>query len=331
MKKLILAILILHPSFLLSRWSQIATINTPQLNSVIDSTLDCSSEDCFSGAHPIIKANNYNKITADISIDKTEYLERENIVLVMKFKNTSDEEVIVKNFDGNFIHSNIVIKNSGGAQAQYGGLIFSGTGVSRDTFLIGEEKEYRIFLLDNYSMKTVDSYFPSGSVPGLFEAGYYSLQFKGTVDDNQTLESNTINFTVTKPDGKERDALHSLMKIYKMGFKDGWANKVAKYREFIYANPESAYMEQAFMNMATLVIFTNAGYENIFEDSKWFIDKKPNSNVIDYAIHGAEKYLEVNLNDSNQLKNYLNEIVKSYPETRASDLAEKILIEKFKK
>jgi hypothetical protein len=263
-------------------------------------------------------STNSNEIEVRITSDKTNYLEGEMIVMGVYFKNTTNRELSINSDCGNLPYTNF--KFSGDSNdIRYIGAISDCIGKSYLKFDPNEEKSYRIFLLNNYTSNYKSrmrlEYSPA-SVKGLIERGEYNVTFI-----NNNLISNSLNITVTKPSDEDSIALANLIDIYSMVTRGYYVDKISKYRKFIYEFPNNEYIHQAFMNMMVLK-FPHLTDEYTVIDSKWFISMHPNSPVIDYAINTVEKYYN-EINNLNEYKSFLNDIVINYTNSTASNLAQK--------
>ncbi len=260
----------------------------------------------------------FEQLNVNIELDKYTYIEGELIMLNIKFKNVSNENITIKSFNDDFINTNIIIKNSEGNLLNYLGLISTYLETANYTFCPGEEISHRIDVLDNFATSYIR--YQAGSVNGLLTADKYYIQFKKRINEEQFIESNTLIFNVKEPIDKEKIAFDELIKIYSRDFKLDYNEKAESYREFIYKYSYSNYIDQAFKLMLALKGITSNLDEQTLDDCKWFVYNKSNSAVTKDAIECIIMILK-SKERIEELTTLLEQIIEKLPNTKASEIA----------
>lgn len=267
------------------------------------------------------KLSDSTNINVILSLDKNFFLEAEDIILNIKIKNNGLNIDSIKNLDGHSFSTNINLTNSG-SKLPYTGMEMYGPGGDYVHLLPGQEIDFSFDLLNTYGTKKQESIFPSNSV--YLPQGSYNISL---LPNNwlfgKDLHSNNLSFEIKYPTGFENGALIELRELYKLSPSTDLS---LKYREFVYKYPESAYMDQSFVDFLSIRLGEQEKkYSNlIIEDCKWFIGNRPNSSYVKLILKNCIELLEKYESKSNA-EEYLNKVATLYSSAKVGKEALQLL------
>jgi len=258
------------------------------------------------------------------SIEKTEYLEGEPVIINYTLLNTRHTRVTLY-YNCNIlsdIFEQLNLINKEGKKFRYcglfadciGGKLILPPGDSINTDENGING-YAIDLLSGYGYYNLDifSHFPH------LPEGEYTLNFNSRINGKVLVSSNIIFFKIKKPGVKDG---YDKFKVI-----DSMANNFAKYdslNKFVIDYPQSCYLSKVYEDYLFLAKFNKIYPEKIFNVFQNYYKKNPDSWTIG-------KYLRYCADTINKTKgedamiNYLTEIMNKYPGLKLSIAAYNLL------
>ncbi len=260
----------------------------------------------------------FGNFEVNLTFDKNYFLEGENIFCKIKIKNIGTTVDSLKNLSDNTVLQCFKVQNEFNEQS-----IFKGFHplLSHDIYtklLPDEEKHFELELLIAYGIV----FTQNDGIGNYYELppGKYNIQFASSKSImGKEFVSNQSSVNVVSPENNEYEALFEMREIYKI---KSMSVQMKKFREFVYTHPESNYMEQAFYySLGVPALRTYDLYENIINDCKWFIDKKPNSDYIKTVIWVcAETVYKYENGGEKAYEKFLRETINNYPSTKAAQI-----------
>lgn len=263
---------------------------------------------------------NYD-LEINITLEKDYFIVGEDIPLMISFKNNSGKPLTIENFDDNFIRKHFDIVDQNGYKPLYGGSSSIRIKPIYYTFKVDEEKSYSIYLLDDWG-EPVSENLIFGSIPGLIRSGNYTIQYNN-IYHNTKLQSNSISFTINKPDIPNQNTFELLKYFYTIRPTNGYEFKIDEFKNFVFNNITSVYVDQMFRCLLNMELL-NPSDTKVLNDCMKYISLKPDSYITQYAIDGIRYHFEA-LNDSRGLINCLQQIYDSYINSKASSYAKNML------
>lgn len=264
------------------------------------------------GAHPCAA----NGLQLKIDLDKDTFVLREPVWVDLYFVNQGDQDLTLDCLGLCWQRLTVHLVNSEGDTQQYCGYVADGICRAGPTIRPYEPYRYHVNLSQNFGIGALE-YLPP--ILRYFEHDTYTLQMTYT-----GVSSNSIRFEVRSPVGEERLAYSLLKDASRSGFKyyDQEAQQVIDiFQELVSKYPQSAYADLAHYELAGLYGLLGKP-EKTHEYFRKLILNYPNSR---FVLKALPELLRQQPED--QKAEFLRVLIKSQPNTRASDCARKFLEE----
>lgn len=267
--------------------------------------------------------------SANIYLDKFDFIEGENIWINLSIKNLNDRIDSLPFLFHEQLIMDMNIQDKSGKKYNYHGPHGDYFGIQYCIFKPKEEKTYLFEIQSWYGgaytktgWELTTSYFKENEY-------YVNLVFKDLVDTSKTyFKTNTVTFKITKPSGIEEIAYNELKKIYQIPYSDiepKCKNKVDAYLEFILKYPNSVYTEIAMLNSSAAISIFKYKYDDTFiQCGLNFLDKFPNSKINDGVLLDISGAMRYNNKSEKEINVFLSEIGNKYKGTRIEVEAKKI-------
>jgi len=249
-----------------------------------------------------------------ITLNKTQFVEGEEIMINIKFINEGHETDSLININEIEILKGLFIKDSHGNNSDYTGPV--------------ELKEKNIVLnpREEFSISSPLKFYRAHAAVCLFR--YFpkdTYNIKGYYNNGKTfLESNEINFKVIAPFGVENEVFREVLEINKISPIDSAQYIINRYDYLLKNHPSSLYIDEIFLNAIIQRRITSIKYDStLIQDCLWFIEKNPNSKHIDFAINEAAEILYYKYGGKDAAINFLLNLKNSYPNSQISFEAQK--------
>lgn len=260
-------------------------------------------------------------ISLKISMEKTTYVEDEDIFLNFSIKNSGSSIDSLRKL-GSKLTQGIVLKDSKGKSSYFKGIDILTADDPYYKMQPGEERSYETELIDHYGTRS-NNVLIIGTHYDL-PAGEYTVQIVCTKNDyGKNIRSNVLAFSVIAPHDSENTALYELKQIYQLPPTNEQLNR---YRDFSYKYPESIYMDKSFNYYVALTDGKSLNQvKDVIEDCKWFVKRKPNSHYAERSLNVCHDYIVAsNYVGKDDFNEFLDFVKQTYPNTRASKTATKL-------
>ncbi len=257
------------------------------------------------------------KLYIEFSSEKSVYAEQEPIIINFKLINNTGKKVSYIADCDNDIFNRFNLVDDKGIKYKYHGAMTSC--IARIFILKAREileNEYPIYL--GYG---IDSSVLTGRAiySSFMPVGKYTVSFNGRIGLNASAYSNTLAFSIDKPDINDGfDVLKSVLSI-----RDS-SKKSDSLREFIYNYPQSAYMFIAFDEYLKLFPTFEQKNFNMTNVFKYFLSKRNNAWNVRKNVHDIANVINW-LKGDERMISFLVYIVKKYPNSKAGFAAKEIL------
>ena len=272
-----------------------------------------------------IKKQNKDNFTFNISTEKDTFCEGEDVIILLNVKNeNSYPDSLLFMDDDKFIK----IKDENNNTLLFHGPVVTYAGKYFIHFIPNETKEFihdAIFddfgnIIINYNAFILRCYFKSGNYSITYE--YYNY------DTKEKINSNTINISIIKPEGKNDQAFMDLKTLSKITDSTGIDDKfqIDKIFKYLDMNQESVYYPQIFRKYLFIRAFDKIKYNyGVINEVENFL-KIYNNTVIGalsswYIMDISIKYG----GGKSEAIEKMNELIQKYPNTRVSKKAEELL------
>lgn len=255
-----------------------------------------------------------DKVEVTISLEKDTFFVSEPVWVDLYFTNEGRESVTLNSLDLTWQKLGVHVVNSAGDTLEYSGFIADGVCPPGPTLEASETYYHCIDLSENFG-KGAREYLP----PSLryLEEGTYTLQMTHT-----GVSSNLAEFKVENPKGEEGLACHLVKEASRSGFEyyhTDIQQVIDIFQVLVSKYPKSAYADLGHYEIAGLHGLLDQPSETN-EHLRSLILDYPNSH---FVIKALPALLQQMTKDQNT--EFLKEIIKRHPETRASDLAQQSL------
>ena len=167
--------------------------------------------------------------------------------------------------------------------------------------------------------RTTISVLPPGSYTAYCEVEFYYRQSTGITV--QTQKSNEIQFQVIKPQGADERALDLLVSAYEEKRDKNPERAINYLEELIGSFPNSTYLEFAFRSLLIVCTFYPELQDSSLEYSLRLIEKLPNSRLAGDAVSNIQRIF-TRRHDPERARTYFEEILHTYPGTKAAKYAQ---------
>jgi len=257
-----------------------------------------------------------NDIKYLITLNKTLFVEGEEITINFKFTNEGPEADSLININDIKILKCLIIKDSHGNNSGYTGHV--------------ELKEKNIVLNpgEEFVISSPLKFYRAPAAVGMF---FYfpkdTYNIKGYYNNGKTiLESNEINFKVIAPFGAENEVFKEVLEINKINPIDSAEYMINRYDYLLKNYPTSVYTDEIFLNSIMQRRITLIKYDStLIQDCLWFIEKNPNSKHIDFAINEAAEILFYKYGGKDAAIDFLLNLKNSYPNSEISNEVQKAI------
>jgi len=259
----------------------------------------------------------------NISLDKDNYVQGENVWVTVKVKNISDKIDSLPHLDDISLAEYMAVRKIN----PYNTELFNYSGgmdniiVKYVTFQPNEERIFDLNLQWCYGdtlPKNANPYFEYFTI-GTYEIWEVFRDF--TNIKAKPLVSNKLTFNVIRPTGSEYEDFKELLRIYGIPddkSKPHFKTRIDAYIDFINYNPKSIYAEEFISHSLIDRSITNYKYDESFiKDALTFISNFPDSRIINRLIH-ASISIQKNNKSNDEIKEFWQNIAKQYPNTRTT-------------
>lgn len=251
-------------------------------------------------------------LRATITLNKSEYLEGEEVWVSVTIRNVGSKPDSLFNLSEEYILRDIGVINGKGKAAEYKGMISEPRRPHYTIFMQGDSIGYSEPIQSDYGNEKEKSNekFAGGN---FFTEDEYYVKFWG----------NSVKFVVKKPTGYESDARKELMSLYNANTPRTEIDKKLKtYRDFAFRNIKSVYAERAFYDYCAGKVLSGEQIllldEEFIGDCQWFKDNFPNSYYSGEIIWDEAYSIAKVRNNKYMVKNFLEGIIENHPNTIAS-------------
>ena len=277
---------------------------------------------CFVVTVAIPRPSSAEGLRFEIQLTKNTFLSREPIWVDLYFINEGPESITLGSLDLTWQKLKVHVVNAQGDTLEYSGFIADGVCPPGPTLETYDTCYHYINLSENFGKGALQHLPPSLRY---LEEGAYTVRIAHT-----GVSSNSAEFKVENPKGKEKLAYNLVRDASKSGFEyyhTDTQQAIDVYQRLISKYPKSAYAELAHYEIAGLYGLLGQPSETN-EHLRSLILDYPNSHFVLKALSALLQQMRKDDNTE-----FLKEIIKKHPETRASDLAQQSLdnIEEEKK
>ena len=238
-----------------------------------------------------------------ITPSKSTYLLRETVLIQYQIKNKGSDTA---RFWSDEITTNFIVLDS--KDRRYKSRVEGYFAYPPPPFKPGESIEHTVDL---------DAYGP-------LPIGKYRVYLEIEYGAEKISKSNTIEFEIVEPSGKEKLAYDELMVADSLYRLKNFEATCQKWVDISRKYPESVYAPSILSRALTIYKFTDADKSKLVDLSREFIDKFPNSHFMNDPLNMLLDYYQ-SKKDKNGFREELNTLIKKYPGSKVSQLAEQRL------
>jgi len=253
-----------------------------------------------------------------ITFPKNIFIEGEDMILNMTFKNIGSKVDSLIKISGADLLKNLIFSDEKGDNSTYQGAVNS----KDTTIVLKPNQDYtlseNIRWTRGYEHVGLFSYIPEGNyrVKGVFKNG------------KTNIGSNEILFRVIAPTGTEKEVFDGFIRINKLEMnKDSKTENIINDLTLLFKKyPESIYSDQIFLKNIIIRNITGIKHDSTFiEDCLWYIQKKPDSKILDLALDLSARVIQQKYGGNEKVREFLTALKEKYPNSRIFIESNKIL------
>jgi len=264
----------------------------------------------------ILSSQNAKNLKFEIELEKGTYIECESIYAHVILRNTGSSSVTANQLSTKFGFLNFIVKNNSGMFFEGGRAMLDQWPAKKISIKPRDSKHALYDLLPSYG---TGSELANFQTQRFLPTGIYSLLGK-YFSGSDTMFSNSVEFTVSKPAGLEALALELL----KEGLDD-YANRrrdqaILKLRSLAEKYSSSVYTPIALMQIVNIYEYSFNDRDKAKEAALSVIEKFPDT----YHAVSAKSFIVTRTQDVNQRLQFLRSLASKYPNTKVGRDAQRV-------